>query len=274
MKCRILESNNCIITSKYGKRKLNNRDDFHHGIDIVKNGYTLDYISAHSDGIVLYTIDNKINQKGSGTYGNYVKIEHQNGYSTLYAHMETGLLVKKGQIVKKGQRLGYMGESGDAYGKHLHFEVWKNNSRIDPTDYLDSDFEIKSTKKEKLYNIGEIVQIDGVYISSTSNLKLTPKIKQGKITKIKDNVNNPYLLEEGKIGWINDKCVIKVIEKYLCNKEYKGNSIVDALKQINIDSSFLNRMEIAKKNNISNYIGSEEENLLMLNLLKAGMLKY
>ena len=50
--------------------------------------------------------------------------------------MATGLLVKIGEKVCKGQRIGYMSDSGDAYGKHLHFEVWKNNNRIDPTKYL------------------------------------------------------------------------------------------------------------------------------------------
>jgi hypothetical protein len=48
--------------------------------------------------------------------------------------------VKKGQKVKKGDIIGYMGDSGNAYGKHLHFEVWKDNKRINPTFYLTQDF--------------------------------------------------------------------------------------------------------------------------------------
>lgn len=88
MECRVLESKKSIITSNYGSRTLNGKYDYHHGVDIVKEGYSLDYIVAHSDGIVSYTIDGKNNQKGSGSYGNYVKLKHNNGYYTLYAHLK------------------------------------------------------------------------------------------------------------------------------------------------------------------------------------------
>lgn len=62
-------------------------------------------------------------------------------------------------------------------------------------------------------------------------------------------------------------------EKYLSNKKYKGNSIVDALKQIKVDSSYSYRTKLAKKNGINNYSGSVEQNIKMLNLLKKGILK-
>ena len=60
---------------------------------------------------------------------------------------------------------------------------------------------------------------------------------------------------------------------YLENSSYKGNSIVDALKQIGVDSSFEHRKKIAEKNNISNYTGTPEQNTKLLNLLKQGKLK-
>ena len=59
---------------------------------------------------------------------------------------------------------------------------------------------------------------------------------------------------------------------YLSNKNYKGVSLVDALKQINVDASFSNRKRIAKNNGISNYSGSYSQNLKLLNLLKQGKL--
>lgn len=274
MKCRILESNECIVTSNYGARILNGKNNNHYGIDVVKEGYQLDYIVAHSDGIVNTLVDNKSNSKGNGSYGNYVIIKHKNNYSTLYAHMKKGLLVKSGDSVKQGQRIGFMGDSGDAYGAHLHFEVRKNNKRIDPTKYLDSDFEMNQNINNNLYKIGDVVQIDGVYVSSTSKIKLKPKITEGIITHIIEGVNNPYLLDNGYIGWINDDCIVKEKSKYLSNKKYKGNSIVDALKQININSSYANRKEIAEKNGIVDYKGTRKQNILMLNLLKSGILKY
>lgn len=148
MECRVLESKNCRITSAYGQRS----SGFHNGVDIVKYYSELDYIIAHSDGKVIQCKDGLGNMKGSGSYGNYVKIDHGNGYCTLYAHMEKGLKVKNGQTVKKGQRLGYMGNSGDSYGGHLHFEVWENGKRINPTDYLNKDLP-KPTKINVTYQV-------------------------------------------------------------------------------------------------------------------------
>ena len=61
--------------------------------------------------------------------------------------------------------------------------------------------------------------------------------------------------------------------EYIKNDKYNGVSIVDALKEINIDSSFEYREKLAEKNNIKNYIGTREQNTLLLNLLKQGKLK-
>lgn len=61
-------------------------------------------------------------------------------------------------------------------------------------------------------------------------------------------------------------------EGYLNNSSYIGNSIVDALKQIGVDSSFSNRKKIAGRNNISNYTGSATQNTKLLNLLRSGKL--
>lgn len=141
MKCRVLEKGNCEITQEYNSGHLAN--------DIVGEGYTLDNVVAHSDGKIIFFQDGYNNMPGSvgnASYGNCVKIDHGNGYYTLYAHMQKGLSVRNGDYVKKGQVLGYMGNSGNANGGHLHFEVWQGNTRINPTNYLDSD--LPSAKKD------------------------------------------------------------------------------------------------------------------------------
>ena len=202
-KCRVLEKGHCEITQGYSNN--------HNAVDIVGANYTLDYVVSHSDGKVVFFQDGYGNMKGSTgntSYGNCVKIDHMNGYYTLYAHMLKGLLVKNGAYVKKGQRIGYMSDSGNAYGGHLHFEVRnKNNEKINPIQYLDSDLpkNINNTLKHKL---GDIVKINKVYVSSESANPLTPAITKGKITRIIENARNPYLLENGNIGWINDNCII------------------------------------------------------------------
>lgn len=142
VKNRVIEGNQLEITQFY-------KAGVHNGIDVVNKNYTLGYICSHSDGNVIETRDGLGNMKGSNSYGNYVKVKHDNGYCTLYAHLEKGTLaVANGQRVAKGQRLGFMGNSGNSYGAHLHFEVRnESDQRIDPTPFLDAD--LPSIKKEK-----------------------------------------------------------------------------------------------------------------------------
>lgn len=246
MNCRVLEKGQCEITQGYG--------DNHNAIDIVGGGYTLDYVVAHSDGTVIFLQDGLGNMKGSTgnqSYGNCVKIDHGNGYATLYAHMLKGLLVKNGASVKKGQRLGYMSDSGNAYGGHLHFEVWKNEARINPTEYLNKDlYETQHDKStEELAN--EVIQ--GLW---------------GNGQERKDRLGSRYSEVQARV---NEILAPKV--NYLSNSNYTGVSIVDGLKGIGIDSSYSYRSKLAIANGITNYIGSAEQNTQLLNLLKQGKLK-
>ena len=177
MECRILKNKKCIITQNYSNS--------HQAVDIVGDSYTLDNIIAHSDGIIVEIQDGIGNMKGSIgklAYGNYIKIKHNDGYYTLYAHLQNNLSVKINQSIKQGSIIGYMGDSGDAYGKHLHFEIFKNNQKINPTEYLNKDLPSNNTNQNNntninnnlTYQIGDIVEINGVYISSTSREKLKP----------------------------------------------------------------------------------------------------
>lgn len=68
-------------------------------------------------------------------YGNYVIVDHKNGYKTLYAHLSK-LNTTKGKIVEKGEKIGVMGSTGHSTGIHLHFEIHKNNKPLNPMSYL------------------------------------------------------------------------------------------------------------------------------------------
>lgn len=140
--CRVLEPLRCEITQEY-------KPGVHNGIDVVGPGYTLAWEIAHSDGVVVAT-RNDCNWFEDGSYGNYVKIRHDNGYYTLYAHgAYNTVTVSVGQRVKRGQRLMYMGNTGMSYGAHLHWEVrTPNDTRIDPTPYLDADLPSSGPTKE------------------------------------------------------------------------------------------------------------------------------
>ncbi len=72
-----------------------------------------------------------------GGYGNYVVINHGNGYSTLYAHMlNNSIVVTPGQVVKQGQKIGVMGNTGRSTGTHLHFEIKGSSGNLDPLSLL------------------------------------------------------------------------------------------------------------------------------------------
>ncbi len=97
----------------------------------------LDIAAPNIYGASIYACDN--GEVATATYhyswGNYVLIDHGNGYATLYAHMSS-IAVSEGQSVSKGQVIGYVGSTGYATGPHLHIEVWINGSRTDPSPYI------------------------------------------------------------------------------------------------------------------------------------------
>ena len=204
LKCRVLESGVCDITFPFSKS--------HKGVDIVsvdaKGNHVCSPIVAHSDGEVVDIRTNCKGHEADGSYGNFVKIKHADGYCTFYAHLKYGTIkVKKGDKVKEKQVLGYMGDTGYAFGAHLHWELrTAKGYRVNPTDYLNKDLPDMPTPTSSKWQVGDYVTIDGVYVSSDSKDKLKPKINHGKITKI-INARNPYLLNDGGIGWVNDECI-------------------------------------------------------------------
>ncbi len=111
-----------IITSYQGQRW----GRLHKGIDI--SGVSNRAILAANGGTVAVA-------GWHNDYGNYVKINHPNGYTTLYAHMSS-LTVSAGQTVSKGTQIGVMGTTGRSTGIHLHFEVFKNGKLINPMSVL------------------------------------------------------------------------------------------------------------------------------------------
>jgi hypothetical protein len=98
----------------------------HHGTDFgARRGTPL---LAVNDGKVIFA-------GWMGGYGKVVKIKHAGGYISLYAH-QSRIRVKRGQRVKKGQIIGYVGSTGRSTGPHLHFGLMKNGRWIDPMKVL------------------------------------------------------------------------------------------------------------------------------------------
>lgn len=115
-------------TSPYGSRidPIAGVKSFHTGTDMACPTGTP--IVASMSGKISTTGINRV-------YGNYVIIDHGNGYQTLYAHMSK-ILATKGQWVSQGTRIGLVGSTGYSTGPHLHFTVYKNGKMIDPMSVL------------------------------------------------------------------------------------------------------------------------------------------
>lgn len=136
MASRVLKTKDVQITQHYGNA--------HTGVDVVGKGGTTDMVVAHSSGKVIFCQRGQQNNKGAKgnlSYGNCVKIRHDNGMYTLYAHL-ADVRVNINQYVSQGQDLGMMGNTGNSYGNHLHFEVFNSsNARVNPEKYLNSNLD-------------------------------------------------------------------------------------------------------------------------------------
>jgi murein DD-endopeptidase MepM/ murein hydrolase activator NlpD len=116
------------MSSRFGMRNdpITGRRAWHNGVDFAgKEGADVITVAA---GVVVYA------GPRSG-YGKMVEVNHGGGFSTRYGHHQD-LLVKVGDIVKKGQVIATMGSSGRSTGPHVHFEVFKNGRVVDPSSYI------------------------------------------------------------------------------------------------------------------------------------------
>ena len=120
------------MASGYGYRihPIYKTRKMHYGMDFSAKIGTEIY--ATGDGVV-----SKVKRSKRG-YGNYVKINHGYGYETLYAHMSK-YIVKKGQKVKRGEVIGYVGNTGISTAPHLHYEVRKDKKKINPVNFYYND---------------------------------------------------------------------------------------------------------------------------------------
>ena len=98
----------------------------HRGVDFA--GQTGSDVTAVAGGIVTRAHRN-------GSYGQLVEIDHGNGYSSRYAHNKQ-LLVKAGEVVKRGHVIAKLGNTGRSTGPHVHFEVLKDGTQIDPMKFV------------------------------------------------------------------------------------------------------------------------------------------
>ncbi len=122
------------LSSYYGYRyhPIDGDWRYHSGIDISMSGaYGKNIIATRAGTVILSSLES---ESGTG-YGNYIIIDHGDGYTSLYGHCSE-LLVSEGQTVSRGQIIAKVGSTGWSTGPHLHFEVRYNGSTVDPLDYV------------------------------------------------------------------------------------------------------------------------------------------
>ncbi len=116
------------LSSQYGTRPdpFTGRDQMHWGVDISTN--TGNPIVATADGIVLQVLNDKY-------LGKYIILSHGNGITSVYGHMN-GFAVRAGQKVRRGDVIGYVGQTGKAVGPHVHYEIHRDGKPVNPYWYL------------------------------------------------------------------------------------------------------------------------------------------
>lgn len=209
-----INNENIRITSYYGNRQYYYQGklikDFHNGIDIVPSPCNNNEILAFADGVVT-SVQKTGQQYGTGCY---VRLKHNNGLYTLYYHLKSGsVCVNVGDNVRKGQKLGIIGTTGQSTGIHLHFQIDKgsSNNSINPYDYLFNGKEfLPNTLQEDL--------------SKYSDEELAKMVWQGKFgngEERKQRLGERYDVVQGLVNQGNGK-----------NEKPKEESNVDILTMV------------------------------------------
>lgn len=118
------------VSSSYGWRHnpVTGKKEFHRGIDY--RGKIGDPVIATANGVIEYAGYHK-----TSGYGNLIILDHRDGFRTLYGHMSK-LLVRTGQFVHKGERIGEIGSTGMSSGPHLHYEVSFVQRKLNPAPFV------------------------------------------------------------------------------------------------------------------------------------------
>lgn len=202
---------------------------------------TIKRIYKNSNAVWLESSEKVMYADGTVDYMTVMTL-HDNNISNL----------KVGQKIYQGETYYHPGVKGNVTGSHIHIAVGKGKFR--GNGWYKGKYQPKAKSYAWLiYNQYDVNK--ALFIAD--KVKQTNTLYKWKLAG--DDIN--------KVDNSTDK------QSYYSKCLYKGNSIVDALKSIKVDSSFINRKKIAEKNNIDDYRGTAEQNTKLLNLLKKGKLK-
>ncbi|HOT45966.1 MAG TPA: peptidoglycan DD-metalloendopeptidase family protein [Spirochaetota bacterium] len=156
------------VSSRFGWRgsPFDNNSDYHRALDIAaKNGTP---VRATANGVVAMT-------GVSSTLGNYIIIQHRNGYQSIYGHCHL-FAVKKNSPVRRGAIIGYVGMTGSASGDHCHYEVRLNGAPVNPIEFVNGKI-IGETQHAIAMGVVEQLLSKKIQVDARTNDGRTPLIE-------------------------------------------------------------------------------------------------
>lgn len=189
----------------------------HNGLDL---GWNSNYygkeqpIYASASGTIIELKNDYTTTDSTGSsYGNYIKIKHNNNLFTLYAHLKTNSIPYKiGDTVKQGTQIGIMGNTGRSNGNHLHFEIFEGTTKVNPLNltYVYSDQIISKNldaTEGLLYYIPETSKADKELQELQDKINLQLK----EIESLKNEINE---LKQNKFEYTITKTSLYKINLY------------------------------------------------------------
>lgn len=234
---RVINESSKRITAPYGKYSDGTP---HNGVDL---GYRSDEeenkVYSNSKGMVVEIqdgLDRTSDARGKASWGNFVLVKHPNGFYSRYAHLRKGSIkVTNGQEVDENTFLGVIGDSGNTFGRHLHFEVatgYSSSTRIDPTPYLTKAiYEVENEdndndEKVEEFKVGDKVVVTGRATSRSDGTGTQTAMYTGNVNDISDiryvtkivdlNAVRPYHISVGQTlgdrdrGWVGKEQIRKI----------------------------------------------------------------
>lgn len=220
------------------KRITNQYGNGHGGVDLgYRPNEEQNKVHANCEGIVAEIqtgIPTTPGSTGTRSWGNYVLVKHPNGMYSRYCHLRE-VYVSKGQGVNENTCIGLIGESGNAYGRHLHFEVqtgYSSSTRINPTEYLTKAIYTKPAPVPKPtpqptsdFKVGDRVVVKGYATASSDGTGSRTATYGGNandpsdiryITKINIGSKRSYHISVGNTlgnqdrGWVSKDQIKKI----------------------------------------------------------------
>lgn len=226
------------ITSPFGMREHPKTGAWkmHTGIDISDGEFNRPIIAVKSGTVTavvkncVQAVDDKDERANcGGGYGNYILIDHGNGISSFYGHLQTGTpTVSVGDTVTQGQKIADIGSTGISTGPHLHFEIRLNGTQVNPLDYISAD-NPRPVSANGLENVDDNVTGASETKSAVCTALLSSSFSKNAVAGILANITNESAFRtnnledsfEAKLG-SDEKYTIAVD-----NGTYSKNSFVN-----------------------------------------------